>query len=813
MSSIVISIDLDGAIVGTKPLLIEDTLASIRQKIQKKVKKDNYIFLDKFGSEIDIEDEESYKLNDISDDKKIKLITSKLNENNLTKIFLNKTVLCSKDCSKINYLSELRDKLKNEIKENFIFLDKNGQDIDIEDENEYPISEALNEGIKIKYEQTTDEGTTNNLSKEAPPVIIEKQLPDKQKVKENAEAKIQNKKPIKQKPKFDFSKYDVLKSEDFESDHLTFYKYSNIKAQEKDNIFQYFYDPYDVNDYKDAYIVLFCGKTGDGKSTAINAFFNIVKGVKLEDKFRFILIKEKDKAGGQSESQTDGVHLYYLKDYNNKPIIIIDSQGYGDTRGIAYDQKINKAFTTVFTDTIDHINAAFFISKATNNRLDILTKYIFSSVTSLFAENISENFIILATFANAQNMKKGPDFLDSLEKDEGADFLNVKQKKENNIEFYYAFDSKLIFDDDINDKLTKYSYEQLSKLYERVKKLFPRATKKCGDVLKSRNELKIQVNNLRTTFKKLILEQNNLKKYENAIIEGDLKIKDSEYKILALKEKSNSLSKEALEEELKRLNEELSKNLDDLNNRKRTEKKREKKADSSTKYTICNECKENCHDPCDCYLNWLTWCRVYPYYGFGDKCERCGHSKRVHQQDYYHYVVIEETVTEDTSSLQKDLKEKNEKEKAKIEERKRIQNSEKNSLKRQLNELEFHKEDLKREKEKNERDRKNVEDQVNKINNNMVIIIMKLQNLSEKLNDIAMNHHHIKNEEEYINSLQDQMKETGLKDEEQEQLMKDIKDGNEYIKKTLTIPKEDLLGLSASELTEKYKDILEKKRE
>ena len=159
------------------------------------------------------------------------------------------------------------------------------------------------------------------------------------------------------------------------------------------------------------------------------------------------------------------------------------------------------------------------------------------------------------------------------------------------------------------------------------------------------------------------------------------------------------------------------------------------------------------------------------------------------------------------------MKEKNEKEKAKIEERKRIQNNEKNSLKRRLNELEFHKEDLKREKEKNERDRKNVEDQVNKINNNMIIIIIKLQNLSEKLNDIAMNHHHIKNEEEYINSLQDQMKETGLKDEEQEQLMKDIKDGNEYIKKTLTIPKEDLLGLSASELTEKYKDILEKKRE
>jgi hypothetical protein len=56
------------------------------------------------------------------------------------------------------------------------------------------------------------------------------------------------------------------------------------------------------------------------------------------------LINEKKKKKGQAESQTDGVHLYYLKDYNNKPIIIIDSQGYGDTRGKTYDEMINETF-------------------------------------------------------------------------------------------------------------------------------------------------------------------------------------------------------------------------------------------------------------------------------------------------------------------------------------------------------------------------------------------------------------------------------------------------------------------------------------
>ena len=148
-----------------------------------------------------------------------------------------------------------------------------------------------------------------------------------------------------------------------------------------------------MNDVNEAYVVLFCGKSGDGKSTAINAFFNIVKGIKLEDNFWFILITEP-KTKRQDKSQTKGIHLYYKKDYNNKPIIIIDSQGYRDTDGIHEDEKITEAFTYAFTEKIQHINAACFISKAIRNRLDDTTKYIFSSVAGLFAEDISENFII-----------------------------------------------------------------------------------------------------------------------------------------------------------------------------------------------------------------------------------------------------------------------------------------------------------------------------------------------------------------------------------------------------------------------------------
>ena len=69
---------------------------------------------------------------------------------------------------------------------------------------------------------------------------------------------------------------------------IIIYKYSNPQSQIEDKlVYQYFYD--DINDIdhnsNHALIVLFCGKTGDGKTTAINAFFNIIKGIRNEDNY------------------------------------------------------------------------------------------------------------------------------------------------------------------------------------------------------------------------------------------------------------------------------------------------------------------------------------------------------------------------------------------------------------------------------------------------------------------------------------------------------------------------------------------------
>ena len=452
----ILKIEVEGNTICSKPLQLEDNLSKIRNIIMKRIAHP-FVFLDDKKNFIDQEDEEEFLLSQIKDGDVIRLKKIESNENSFNTIniitsinvYLDDKQICSINCSENNKLNEARKLINNSFKNDFLFLDSSLNFIEKEDEEFFEISKILiNGAIKIKLNSTT-------VIDSPPPVPIQKK----------------NDKQIKKK-KIDFSNYQIIEKKN----NLTIYKYSNKKyVSQQKLVYQYFFDNYEAIDYDRAYVVLFCGKTGDGKSTAINAFFNIIKGIELEDNYRFLLITEVKKPKGQAESQTDGVHLYYLKDYNDKPIIIIDSQGYGDT--IEYDQKINDAFAFVFSHVINHINTVCFISKANTNRFDICTRYIFNSVTCLFAENITENFIVVPTFATKDTINDGPAFIESIKTD--ADFLKIQDRM--NDKWWYALDSKSVLDND-TDKITKFSFEQMKELYEtKIKKLPPKEIKQSAE--------------------------------------------------------------------------------------------------------------------------------------------------------------------------------------------------------------------------------------------------------------------------------------------------------------------------------------------
>jgi predicted GTPase len=98
--------------------------------------------------------------------------------------------------------------------------------------------------------------------------------------------------------------------------------------------------------------LLLMGETGSGKTTMINAMINYVLGVNWEDDFRFMLIKEEVRGGTQAHSQTQGVTAYDLHYQNGFRIpfslTIVDTPGFGDTRGIERDEEITATIKEFF---------------------------------------------------------------------------------------------------------------------------------------------------------------------------------------------------------------------------------------------------------------------------------------------------------------------------------------------------------------------------------------------------------------------------------------------------------------------------------
>ena len=242
MSKPIINIELDGKIIGSKPLTLNDSLASIREKINNKVNCP-FIFLDKSSKKMIKENESELKLEDIINEKKIKIESFKPGINCL----LNDKIIDSIECSKNKNLDDVRKMINDKIKGDFVFLDSNDNTIDIEDEQDYLIEDILkNDEIKLNLKDNISNSTSSNSDEDSKEILT--------KEKENKNKDI------------DFSKYEVLEKKE----NLTIYKYSNVKRQSSQKlVFQYFYDNFEGEDYNNAYVILFCGKTGDGKTTVV----------------------------------------------------------------------------------------------------------------------------------------------------------------------------------------------------------------------------------------------------------------------------------------------------------------------------------------------------------------------------------------------------------------------------------------------------------------------------------------------------------------------------------------------------------------
>ncbi|CAL8366398.1 unnamed protein product [Boreogadus saida] len=151
--------------------------------------------------------------------------------------------------------------------------------------------------------------------------------------------------------------------------------------------------------------IMVLGATGAGKSTLVNRMINYILGVTWDDTFRFKLVDDgTDKS--QAHSQTSEITVYKLNHREgfqiNYSLTIVDTPGFGDTRGIERDRLIMSQLKNVISakSGISEIDAICFVVQAHLARLTTTQKYVFESVLSIFGKGVAEKIQILVTFAD-----------------------------------------------------------------------------------------------------------------------------------------------------------------------------------------------------------------------------------------------------------------------------------------------------------------------------------------------------------------------------------------------------------------------------
>ena len=150
-------------------------------------------------------------------------------------------------------------------------------------------------------------------------------------------------------------------------------------------------------------VLLLVGATGSGKSTMINGIANYIFGVEWEDDTRIVLISENRK---QVESQTQHITSYTFHWQEGFPfpytLTIIDTPGFGDTRGIKRDREITEQIEQLFklqtAYGIDQLDGIGFLIHSSSYRLTPLQKYIYDAVLGIFGNDVASNLFIMATF-------------------------------------------------------------------------------------------------------------------------------------------------------------------------------------------------------------------------------------------------------------------------------------------------------------------------------------------------------------------------------------------------------------------------------
>ncbi|XP_041349195.1 uncharacterized protein LOC121368524 [Gigantopelta aegis] len=244
--------------------------------------------------------------------------------------------------------------------------------------------------------------------------------------------------------------------------------------------------------------IMMIGATGSGKSTLIDGMVNHFLGVQWKDNFRFKLIdltmEEEEKHGRQTESQTEWITSYRVHPIHSKvnfSLNIIDTPGFGDTRGIERDHQLVEQIRAFFTSEgikgIETIDAICFVTQAPLARMTHTQRYIFDAILSIFGKDMAKNIVAMITFADG----KEPPVLNAL--------MQAKVPYNN----HFVFNNSALFEPNTEGKCNTFAkmfWEMGAMSYDAFFEFLPtmktQSLQLTAQVLKTREELNATIHGL-----------------------------------------------------------------------------------------------------------------------------------------------------------------------------------------------------------------------------------------------------------------------------------------------------------------------------
>ncbi|BFU18677.1 hypothetical protein conserved [Entamoeba histolytica] len=609
-----IRIKINDKIITTIEIDTKTYLSDVR-KIVQNIPNSAYFYITD-DDRVERDDEDVFTVEDIINNEEINLKEEKENTpeiNDITiGICLNGNPLIKKQLNKNISLSDVRKEFENvkQIPKDFVFEDLEGFKIPTDDEQSLKLTSILHDnkvnittGVTDVSEPSTTTsflGSPNNSTipgNSLTNCIISDTSPNNTKTEET-DASPSN--TDVSEPNIPIEGSKRLKSH--ENGKLKIYLYPN--------------QPFNQKDENDAIAILVVGETGSGKTTLLNSFVNAIYGIKITDDFRYIIINEDhlEQYGEKSVSQTSEVTIYNIKrTKRTPPIKIIDTPGFGDTRGIEWDTEITKQIKKAFETKVFDLNAICFVASSSNVKLTVSQKYIFGNIINLFGKDVKKNFIAMLTFCDGEE----PQVINAL-KSKDCIFSTIIPEIDE--PWYLKFNNSAIYSDKTEDVFTQMFWKLGMKSFDdfitKLEILPRKSLEKSKEVLRKRECIKAQIEGIRISLNNGLAKMNEIKQIYEQLKENQDKVKNNE---------NFTFTTEV----------EVQKIVD---------------LKSGESATNCNKCHKTCHHPCHVpsLISYFTniLCTCIDFYGYCKVCG-CPSSEHVNESRKYEYVIEKKEETKE----------------------------------------------------------------------------------------------------------------------------------------------------------------------